>query len=80
MAQWLGLRASTARGLDLIPCWGTKIPQAVRWGKKHFFEDQIWELSVALLGFESPLRLPEAGLGARGCSKGGRGHRGLAGL
>ena len=26
--QWLGLRASTAGGLGLIPGWGTKIPQA----------------------------------------------------
>ena len=28
MAQWLGLRAANARGMGLIPGWGTKIPPA----------------------------------------------------
>ena len=27
-AQWLGLYASSAGGIGLIPDWGTKIPQA----------------------------------------------------
>ena len=27
MVQWLGLQASTAGGMGLIPSWGTKIPQ-----------------------------------------------------
>ena len=26
--QWLGLYASSAGGIGLIPGWGTKIPQA----------------------------------------------------
>ena len=34
VVQWLGLRASTARGMDLIPGQGTKIPQAVQCGQK----------------------------------------------
>ena len=29
VVQWLGLHAFTAEGLGSIPCWGTKIPQAV---------------------------------------------------
>ena len=32
--QWLGLLASTAGGLGLIPGRGTKIPQAARCGQK----------------------------------------------
>ena len=32
--QWLGLCASTARGLGSIPGWGTKIPKAVRHSQK----------------------------------------------
>ena len=32
--QWLGLSASTAEGLGLIPGRGTKIPQATWWGQK----------------------------------------------
>ena len=28
--QWLRLRASNAGGEDSIPCWGTKIPHAMR--------------------------------------------------
>ena len=34
VAQWLGLRTSPAGGLDLIPGWGTKIPQAARCNQK----------------------------------------------
>ena len=36
-AQWLWLRALTARGLGLIPGWGTKIPQASRQGQKSSY-------------------------------------------
>ena len=32
--QWLGLHASTADSLALISGGRTKIPQALRWGKK----------------------------------------------
>ena len=34
MAQWLGLRASTAGGMSSTPDQGTKIPQAVQCRKK----------------------------------------------
>ena len=34
MVEWLGLRASTARGTGSIPGRGTKIPQAVQLGQK----------------------------------------------
>ena len=34
MFQWLGLWALTAKGLGSIPDWGTKIPQATKYGKK----------------------------------------------
>ena len=37
MVQWLGLCASTARGLGSIPGRGTKISQAVCRGQKKFF-------------------------------------------
>ena len=40
MVQWLGLCALTVKGLDSIPGWGTKIPQAMHRGqkkKKNFF-------------------------------------------
>ena len=30
VVQWLGLHASTAEGLGVIPGWGTKIPQ-IKW-------------------------------------------------
>ena len=33
--QWLGLWALGAEDLDSIAGWGTKIPQAVQWGKKN---------------------------------------------
>ena len=32
--QWLGFCASTAGSMDLIPGWGTKIPQACSVAKK----------------------------------------------
>ena len=32
--QWLELHASTAGDMDLIPGWGTKIPQAAWHGQK----------------------------------------------
>ena len=34
VVQWLGLQASNARGLGLIPDWETKIPQTVQSSKK----------------------------------------------
>ena len=34
VVQWLGLRASTAGGLGLIPDWGTKILQATWYSRK----------------------------------------------
>ena len=34
MIQWLGLHALTAKGLGLIPGWGTKIPQAACYSQK----------------------------------------------
>ena len=34
MVQSLRLHASTAGGVDSIPCWGTKISHAVWHGKK----------------------------------------------
>ena len=34
VAQWLGLRASTAGGPGSIPSWGTEIPHASRRGHK----------------------------------------------
>lgn len=33
--QWLRLQASKAGGEGSIPCWGTKIPVALRVAKKH---------------------------------------------
>ena len=30
MVQWVGLYASTAKGMSLIPDWGTKIPHSTR--------------------------------------------------
>ena len=33
VVQWLGLHIFTAEGAGSIPCWGTKIPQAVRHGQ-----------------------------------------------
>ena len=32
--QWLGLRGFSAEGAGSIPCWGTKIPQAMQCGQK----------------------------------------------
>ena len=32
--QWLRLCASNARGVGLIPGWGTKIPQAAQYGRE----------------------------------------------
>ena len=34
VVQWLGLHAFTTEGLDLIPGWGTKIPQIAQKTKK----------------------------------------------
>ena len=34
MVQWLGFQASTARGADLIPDWGTRILHAVQHDQK----------------------------------------------
>ena len=34
VVQWLGLCAFTAKGLVLIPGWGTKIPKAMSLSKK----------------------------------------------
>ena len=34
VVQWLELRAFTAEGVGLIRAWGTKIPQAMRYGQK----------------------------------------------
>ena len=34
VVQWLRLHPSNAGGEGLIPCWGTKIPQATRLGQK----------------------------------------------
>ena len=36
VAQWLGLCASTAQGMGLIPGWGTKIPH-VPWHGQNMF-------------------------------------------
>ena len=35
VVQWLGLYAFTAKGAGSTPDWGTKIPQAMQWGKKQ---------------------------------------------
>ena len=35
VVQWLGLHAFTTEGLDLIPGWGTKIPQIAQKNKKN---------------------------------------------
>ena len=45
VVQWLGLHASTAEGLGVIPGWGTKIPQ-IKW-QGHFGKAKItnaWRL------------------------------------
>ena len=34
VVQWLGLRSSTAGGMDSIPGQETKIPQGAQWQKK----------------------------------------------
>ena len=34
--QWLGLCTFTAKGTGPIPGWGTKSPQAARYGQKNF--------------------------------------------
>ena len=39
VVQWLGLHASTAEGLGVIPGWGTKIPQ-IKW-QGHFGKAKI---------------------------------------
>ena len=41
MVQWLGLHAFTAEGPGSIPSWGTKVPQAVQFGKKKKIRKQI---------------------------------------
>ena len=38
--QWLGLRASTAGALGLIPGQGTKIPQATQRSKKRELQEE----------------------------------------
>ena len=37
--QWLRLQASTARGVGLIPDWGTKIPYAMWYGQKKKYKN-----------------------------------------
>ena len=53
VVQWLGLRASTAKGRGLIPGWGTKIPQAAWCGqkkkKKRWAQSVCWTARVAVL-------------------------------
>ena len=34
MVQWLRLRSASAGGAGSIPGWGTRIPHALRFGKK----------------------------------------------
>ena len=36
VVQWLGLRSSTAGGMDSIPGQETKIPQGAQWQKKKY--------------------------------------------
>ena len=43
VVQWLGLRASNARGLGSIPDWGTKIPQAMQSSKKKKVEINMYQ-------------------------------------
>lgn len=40
VAHWLRLGASSARGMDLIPGWGTRIPHAAWCGQKR----EGWQL------------------------------------
>ena len=40
VVQWLGLCAFTAKGLGLIPGWGTKIPQAMQLSQKKKKQQQ----------------------------------------
>ena len=39
---WLGLCAFTAKGTVSIPGWGTKIPQAMRRGRKLKKKKKVW--------------------------------------
>ena len=34
VVQWLGLCTLTAKGIGSVPCWGTKIPQAMHHKQK----------------------------------------------
>ena len=40
--QWLGLWAFTAEGPGSIPCWGTKIPQAM-WHRSPRKKNNVWK-------------------------------------
>ena len=54
--QWLGLRASTAGGMESIPCQGTKILHATWQGqKKKKEEKESCVTSVSMHPFAEPL-------------------------
>ena len=44
--QWLGLYASSAGGIGLIPGWGTKIPQAGDITKYIYIYHQMMKTDV----------------------------------
>ena len=52
MVQWLGLHASTARGMGSIPGQGTKIPHAAHHGQKKQKQKQK-NLNQAIPSFHS---------------------------
>ena len=48
--QWLGLHASTAGGVGLIPSWGTKTPHVMRHGQKKIWKKKMVEEHSKSLG------------------------------
>ena len=50
VVQWLGLHASTAGGVGLIPSWGTKTPHAMRHGQKKRKKKKMVEEHSKSLG------------------------------
>ena len=49
MVQWLKLCTSTAEGMGLIPCWGTKIPHEAQHGQKEEKKNPIAYEAIGIL-------------------------------
>ena len=62
MVQWFGLWAFIAEGTDLVPSWGTKIPQATWCGQKKKKKGKRAGLNAFKLTHIEKVHLPGLGV------------------